>query len=200
MAPDTLQIDQQLLEQLQQDPRYAYTIEEEKPSLLSEWLDQIGNWLSAHLDGGAMPLRPIIYGICTLAVLLFVWWLMRSGLLHKLFHWNREAVAMDMEAAEQDIHHVDFETELNRALAYGDYTRAARLLYLQTLKQLSDKGRIDWQPHKTPTQYAREMGSSEFRQLTNHFMRIRYGAFEADEPLYQTMKALQDKVQKGGAA
>lgn len=198
MTPDTLQIDQQLLEQLQQDPRYAYTIEEEKPSLLSEWLHKLGEWLSLHLDGGSFPLRPIIYSLCTLAVIAFIWWLVRSGMMNKLFRRNPEAKPVDMEEAEQDIHHVDFDAELERALALGDYTRAVRLLYLQTLKQLSNTGHIDWQPQKTPTQYTFEIGSSEFRQLTNHFMRIRYGGFEADEQLYLTMKALQDKVEKGG--
>ena len=43
------------------------------------------------------------------------------------------------------------------ALCPTDYREAVRLLYLQTLKQLSDGKRIDWQLYKTPTQYIYEV-------------------------------------------
>ena len=75
-----------------------------------------------------------------------------------------------------------------------------RLLYLQTLKRLDEEGRIDWQLYKTPTQYIYEVKSPAFRQLTHHFLRVRYGNFEADETLFRTMRSLQDEVQKGGAS
>ena len=39
-----------------------------------------------------------------------------------------------------------------------------------------------------------------FLQLTNHFVRIRYGGFEADEQLFLTMEALQAETGKGGEA
>lgn len=74
-----------------------------------------------------------------------------------------------------------------------------RLLYLQTLKQLSDEKRIDWQLYKTPTQYVYEVRMPAFRQLTNHFLRVRYGNFEATEALFHVMQSLQEEVKKGGA-
>lgn len=76
---------------------------------------------------------------------------------------------------------------------------AVRLLYLQTLKQLSDEKRIDWQLYKTPTQYVYEVRMPAFRQLTNHFLRVRYGNFEATEALFHVMQSLQEEVKKGGA-
>lgn len=200
MSNDTLQINHQLLEQLQQDPRYAYSVDEQKPSLLSELFKQFGHWFARNIDSGDTLLRPITYSICTLAVMVFIWWFVRSGWAHRLFGKRQKAVAIDMEEAEQHIHEVDFDSELRRAVGQGDYARAIRLLYLQTLKRLSDAGHIDWQPQKTPTQYTLEVGSTEFRQLTYHFMCIRYGGFEADEQLYQDMLALQALVEKGGEA
>ena len=77
---------------------------------------------------------------------------------------------------------------------------AVRLLYLQTLKQLSDGKRIDWQLYKTPTQYIYEVRLPAFRQMTNHFLRVRYGNFEATETLFHAMRDLQKEVEKGGAA
>ena len=78
--------------------------------------------------------------------------------------------------------------------------KAVRLLYLQTLKRLSDEKRIDWQPYKTPTQYINEVRIPVFRQLTNHFLRVRYGNFEATEELFNSMKSLQEEIGKGGGS
>lgn len=199
MLADTLQTDQQLLQQLQQDPRYAYAIEEQKPSLLDEFLKWIGERLDAHLDANISFYRPVFYSLCTLAVIILVWWLVRSGVLQRLLAiLKKEDVSI--EEAEENIHVIDFEAEIARARSAGDYTRASRLLYLQTLKQLSDARRIDWQPQKTPAQYTREVSGMAFLQLTNHFVRIRYGGFEADEQLFLTMEALQAETGKGGDA
>lgn len=199
MLADTLQTDQQLLQQLQQDPRYAYAIEEQKPSLMDEFLKWIGERLDAHLDANISFYRPLFYSICTLAVIILVWWLVRSGVLQRLLAiLKKEDVSI--EEAEENIHVIDFEAEIARARSAGDYTRASRLLYLQTLKQLSDAHRIDWQPQKTPAQYTREVSGMAFLQLTNHFVRIRYGGFEADEQLFLTMEALQAETGKGGEA
>ena len=77
---------------------------------------------------------------------------------------------------------------------------AVRLLYLQTLKRLSDEKRIDWQPYKTPTQYINEVRMPVFRQLTNHFLRVRYGNFEGTEELFNSMKSLQEEIGKGGGS
>lgn len=199
MLADTLQTDQQLLQQLQQDPRYAYAIEEQKPSLMDEFLKWIGERLDAHLDANISFYRPVFYSLCTLAVIILVWWLVRSGVLQCLLAiLKKEDVSI--EEAEENIHVIDFEAEIARARSAGDYTRASRLLYLQTLKQLSDARRIDWQPQKTPAQYTREVSGRAFLQLTNHFVRIRYGGFEADEQLFLTMEALQAETGKGGEA
>lgn len=48
---------------------------------------------------------------------------------------------------------------------------------------LSDHQLIDWQPFKTPTQYAHEWKNRDFRQITNLFIRVRYGGFEATEEM-----------------
>ena len=72
--------------------------------------------------------------------------------------------------------------------------------YLQTLKQLSDGKRIDWQLYKTPTQYIYEVRLPAFRQMTSHFLRVRYGNFEATETLFHAMRDLQKEVEKGGMA
>ena len=147
MPSDTLQIDHQLLEQLQQDPRYAYIAEEQKPSVFSELIHSLDRWLSEHVGNSEFPFRYVFYTICILAVIVLVWWMVRSQLLHRILGIRHEA-EVSIEEAEENIHSVDFDAEIAR----------------------------------------------------NHFLRIRYGGFEADEQLFSTMKTLQAEVEKGGTA
>ena len=77
--------------------------------------------------------------------------------------------ALPYTVGEDTIYGVDFPGGIAEALSRRDYREAVRLLYLQTLKQLSDAERIDWQLYKTPTQYLNEVRLPAFRQLTNHF-------------------------------
>ena len=93
--------------------------------------------------------------------------------------------ALSYTVEEDTIYGVDFPGGIAEALSRQNYREAVRLLYLQTLKQLSDAERIDWQLYKTPTQYINEVRLPAFRQLTNHFLRVRYGNFEATEELFR---------------
>ncbi len=103
-------------------------------------------------------------------------------------------VAMDYEVEEDTIYGVDFDSAIQQALGRSDYREAVRLLYLQTLKLLSDAGRIDWQLYKTPTQYLNECRLPAFRLLTNEFLRVRYGHFEASDSLIRQLKSLQAEI------
>ena len=103
---------------------------------------------------------------------------------------------------EDTIYGVDFQKEIDAAVFRNDYREAVRLLYLQTLKFLSDAGKIDWQPYKTPTEYIYEIKidtlKTPFRELTNRFLRVRYGNFEATVVLYREMQAFQKEMVEGG--
>lgn len=70
-----------------------------------------------------------------------------------------------------------------------NYRLAVRLLYLQTLKHLSDKEIIDWQPNKTNLAYVAEVqngqGYEEFTPLTHQFEYVWYGDFKLDKSAYE---------------
>ena len=81
---------------------------------------------------------------------------------------------------EDNIYGIDFPSTIDQALKVGNYREAVRLVYLQTLRHLSDAGKIDWQPAKTPSQYLNEYNGRPFHHLTTTFVRIRYGGYDAD--------------------
>lgn len=76
---------------------------------------------------------------------------------------------MNYSVHEDTIYGVDFDFEIKRAMERKDYRESIRLLYLQTLKLLSDEGRIDWQPYKTPTEYIYEVKQEALRRLFQAF-------------------------------
>ena len=81
---------------------------------------------------------------------------------------------------EDNIYGIDFPSTIDQALKVGNYREAVRLVYLQTLRHLSDASKIDWQPAKTPSQYLNEYNGRPFHHLTTTFVRIRYGGYDAD--------------------
>lgn len=190
---DVLTIDSLQLSRWEQDPRFDYDRElmNDGQNLL-EWLNSIfwewfGRTLDTLLDSKPMTYALIVTGIVLLAFIF--WWVWKSH--PALFMRSGDDSPLDYDAQQDTIYGVDFEADIANARARGDYRQAVRLVYLQTLKKLSDAGRIDWQPSKTPMQYMRQIDSPPFHELSRHFVRVRYGNFEATEELFQQMKALQ---------
>ena len=104
------------------------------------------------------------------------------------------------DETEDTIYGVDFDAAVGQALSREDYREAIRMVYLRTLKALSDNRQIDWQPFKTPSQYVHEFAAASslnpaaFRTLTAHFLRVRYGNFPATRPLYDEVESLGKEV------
>jgi hypothetical protein len=69
---------------------------------------------------------------------------------------------------------------------------------LQTLHDLNENNVVVWQLHKTPTEYSIEAGDVSFTNMTNLFLRIRYGLFDASEDDVNDMERWQLSVRKGG--
>lgn len=202
MAPaDTLVCDTAQIAVWQSDPAFAYSRELIAPEInvlewFSRWfgklLDKIfGNTLVAEYS------EVVLICIAILILVLVIWFLYKKR--PELFMHSRKST-LPYTVGEDTIYGVDFAEGIADALVRTDYREAVRLLYLQTLKQLSDGKRIDWQLYKTPTQYIYEVRLPAFRQMTSHFLRVRYGNFEATETLFHAMRDLQKEVEKGGMA
>ena len=160
-------------------------------------MEQFLNWLADLLNinvdnaqtGEYMDAVWWVGGI--VAVLLVGWLLTRS---RNWFFKRPSNDELDYEVEIDNIHEIDYAKEMAAARSRGDYRALCRLIYLQTLKHLSDSEHIEWRPFKTPSQYTREMNDHDFSMLTNHFLRIRYGNFDATETLSDEMQQLQRRV------
>jgi len=200
---DTLSCDTVRLAHWQDNPLYDYNRELQTPDLdLYGWFMMQLMELLSKIFGSRFAesyTEPILIAIFVIIVLLLIWFVYRKR--PELFmRQGKKSLAYTIH--EDTIYGVDFSAEIAAALSRQDYKEAVRLLYLQTLKLLSDNGTIDWQLYKTPTQYIYEVkpenGRDTFRELTNRFLRVRYGNFNATESLFREMQALQTGMKKGG--
>lgn len=197
---DTLVCDTVKIAIWQSDSAYDYNRELITPELnVFDWIGRQFDHLLRKIFGShfAEQYSELILICIAIIILLLIIWFIYKKRPELFMRSHKNALPYTVE--EDTIYGVDFPEGIASALSRRDYREAVRLLYLQTLKQLSDEQRIDWQPYKTPTQYIYEVRLPAFRQLTNHFLRVRYGNFEATEELFHSMQTLQEEMKKGGA-
>lgn len=208
VSVDTLVCDTARIAAWQQDTAYDYNREliEPQESIL-EWLFSVLVGFLREMIGAVMQQDAswVIAVTGTILLLGLAGWLLykfRPGLFSR-----GEKKPLDYELEEDTIYGIDFDAAIQKALDRQDYREAVRLKYLQTLKLLTEAGKIDWQLHKTPTQYTCEFAGAAFLSMTQHFLRIRYGNFEATREIYEEVAAAHSSLstlhfpqEKGGDA
>jgi hypothetical protein len=201
---DTVIYDIQKIERYQADSRFDYNSQLNLPEdsifdLLSRWFNRL---LNAIFSGKfeervTTPVMIVIFFLILFAIIFFLY-----KKRPELFMRSKKTSKIPYSVEEENIHKIDFDSEISKSLANENYRLAIRLVYLQTLRHLSDNKLIDWQIHKTPTEYLFEIKDKEikqpFRKLTNHFLQVRYGNYPASLPLYETMRELQSSIKKAG--
>ncbi len=114
-----------------------------------------------------------------------VWLLYKAELLGNLFPGRAKQAQLGYDVLDENIHEINFTDRINQAVEARNYRLAVRLLYLQSLKSLTDAGQIRWQADKTNRQYAQELVGNPkrlpFEQLTTQFEYVWYGNFPVDE-------------------
>lgn len=197
---DTLTLSSEALHPFESNGRYDYDRELMGGEGMADWLQGhltrfLNTLFDTTLDDDTVGWVLGAVGAVLLGVL--VWQLWRRGT--NVFLWRSDGQSkLDYTVEEDTIYGVDFEANIRQAVERGDYRQAVRWVYLQTLSLLTEAGRIDWQPHKTPAQYTREVATAPFSELSRHFVRVRYGNFDASASLFDEMKALQSDITKGG--
>ena len=181
---DTLSVDTLRIAEWRTKPEFDYTVEFKGSSFsLWGWFTDRFNQIMQNLFGdislgytGEIIWYVLGFGAI---VAIIVYTLYRHP---ELLRWrSKKNAENDGYIVEEDnIYGIDFPSTIDQALKVGNYREAVRLVYLQTLRHLSDAGKIDWQPAKTPSQYLNEYTGRPFHHLTTTFVRIRYGGYDAD--------------------
>lgn len=176
----------------QTDHDYQYANEAPPPEnpLARFWvwlLSKIGRFLASEAYQNVWQ-----YVILTAIAGTAIYLLMKAEVLGFLFSKKAQSVDLAYENLAENIHEINFDTAVDEAVGQRNFRLAVRLLYLQTLKQLSDTGRIQYKPDKTNRQYVYELANSslqsDFESLTRQFEFTWYGDFPIDETQFAALR------------
>ena len=114
--------------------------------------------------------------------------------------YSEEASKLPYSVYEEDIGSTDFPGEIETAVAQANYRKAIRLLYLYSLRILSDKKYIEWQPSKTNYDYVNELRNevsrNQFQGILYYFEYVWYGDFHAEKNHYDSMTKVFFELKK----
>lgn len=150
--------------------------------------DMIHQVLGNKVSGGVIKYFAII-ALVALVVFLI---LKLSGADLKIFSSKSKAIDVPYSESDDNIHEINFNDEIEKAISGSNYRLAVRLLYLLSLKKLSDRGLIHWLPEKTNQTYISEIADPdkkrEFGKLTHQFEYVWYGEFFIDKENFNVIK------------
>jgi len=178
------------------------------------WWDRFWNWvwhlwdsfwqwvgdLLRKIFGGssmghnsAMVFKYVIIGIAAFALIYIILKLTGINAWH-LFKKTPKQAPVPYDESIENIHEISFDQAIEDALATKNYRLAVRLLYLRSLKQLSDHNLINWRIEKTNAAYINEIADAvqrrQFIVVTRQFEYIWYGDFPVDSDSYRKINTI----------
>ena len=139
----------------------------------------------------------LFYLFCSLVIVFAVLKLTGTS-VSQLFRRRHDRGLVRGDGLEDDIHAIDFDREIAQARQDGDHRRGVRLLYIYTLKQLTDRQHLRWRPGKTNHDYRAELRGTPlqatFEQLSYYYEYAWYGNFPTDEAQYRRVEQLVRQI------
>jgi hypothetical protein len=158
-----------------------------------------GFWdMMSKIFSGGIAGDLIKYAILALFTGIVIYLILKiEGLEFKVFSGKSKSMDVPFDESTENIHEINFEEEIQKALDNFNYRLAVRLFYLRALKNLSDQELIHWQPEKTNQTYVNELKDVEkqnqFALLTREFEYVWYGDFYIEK---EGFIRIQDNFQR----
>lgn len=154
-------------------------------------------WFWSLFDSGQRGLLGdiIVYLLMALGVAAIVFLILKlSGINAMNVLRGRSIANIPYNEHSENIHELNLDDEIERAIAAQNFRFAVRMLYLKCLKQLNDAGLIHWEVNKTNADYSHELHDTEqrleFNLLTRQFEYIWYGEFNVDAGIFTRIRSL----------
>ncbi len=193
--------DQGALKEFRADKDFNYNSGTAQPGQLSLW-DRFWNWFWVKLFRGIgkhTSVQYILAGICVLFLVYIIFKVIGIDVMQVISGRPKETELAYSESLE-NINEINFDAEIEKALAQHNYRLAVRLLYLKCLKQLSDRHLVQWQIDKTNSAYLYELKDvnqqKAFRLLTRQFEYVWYGNFAIDKDAFGSISNLFQDFKK----
>jgi len=92
-----------------------------------------------------------------------------------------------------DIFEISYSKEINKAISAGNHRLAVRLMFLQLLKNLSERNIIDYTQDRTNFDYLLQLHQSsyykDFFRLTRNYEFAWYGQFDINKEAFSSIKS-----------
>lgn len=184
-------VDDSLVRKMRKDEEFWYVNEapqkeqpQQQPKQSSSWLNDLAkkewfrNLLWVLVVGGF------------LAVL--IWFIISSDV--QLFKKSSASITKQEEddLINQSIFDINYDQEIHKAITAQNFRLAIRLLYLQTLKRLSEENVINYKQERTNNDYVMQLFNTgyykDFFRLTRHFEYAWYGQFPVAPASFEVIK------------
>lgn len=113
---------------------------------------------------------------------------------------NRGTSSGEEEIISEDIFAINYQKEIDKAAAQGNYRLAIRLMFLRLLKNMSEKNIIRYKQDKTNLDYLQELSAtgyySNFFRVTRNYEYSWYGQFPVTENAYTIIRNDFDQFDK----
>lgn len=131
--------------------------------------------------------RIVAYSLIALALALLIYRLIKANSLFYLSSRKRKAVLDDADLAE--IADDQLDKKINAAVAAGEFNKAVRYHFFQTLQLLDRQGIIRFHAQATNQDYLRQVNQhpplARFRYLTTVYEYVWYGGFSLNADRYR---------------
>jgi len=108
-----------------------------------------------------------------------------------LFRRSKSMEEIESELGTEDIFGINYNREIEKAIASGDYRLAVRLLYLQLLRGMSDRNIIQYSHERTNLDYLMQVRHAswyqQFFRITRNYEYVWYGLFEVDQHKFEAI-------------
>jgi hypothetical protein len=200
--PDTLSFqprdfNEDKLKELRADEDFNYV---EAPTVGESLWDRFWRWVGQFIYElfGKMATtnwgNVLLYMLALVVLIVIVMAVLKVDAFRILAKGDGSAVTKGV--FHENIHEMDFDALIKEAVANRDYRNAVRLVFLQSLKLLSDKQHINWQAGKTNHDYVDEVQTPDVKkglgQLSYYFDYAWYGGFTISEMQFSRVKTIFD--------
>jgi len=133
-------------------------------------------------------------------IAVLIWFLVSSNV--KLFRKKPAAVSKpENNIVAENIFAINYGEEIHKAINTADYRLAIRLMYLQLLKDLSQKQIIHYKQERTNNDYLMQLYNTQyyktFFQLTRNYEYTWYGRFQIKPEAFKTIQSEFTKFNQG---
>ncbi|MEO0472277.1 MAG: DUF4129 domain-containing protein [Bacteroidota bacterium] len=143
-------------------------------------------------DMSIMEMILWVLAVAVLTVILLIVFKVIKLDVRTLFSKRAKDIGPQIEDLTDNIEKLDFDQLIQQARSDKNYRRGVRLLYMETLKELTRTGWIHWRINKTNQDYQNELRGTDlqyaFDQLTLRFEYVWYGDFPIDSAGYDEME------------